>query len=1242
MPSNPTSSSSAAQNPDIAAARDIAAVIHRHMHAILAEKSLKRKCLSKLKIQSQQFFEFSDHSVLSNLYWGVENAAEAAALLGSLSADERESRLDASEKMLQIPASLDGGGATLGIPNDRLVCSSYLCLAAVEFLRGNEWRAAAHFLQAVSICPGIVRRDFAPGIWREVAPLFVRRGVRESLGLSAPLDEFDDGMIDDAMRWMAGRYKPWLMYYQIMSAGDSCRSDAVSTPLSGVQNLYEQRNGVRTNPNRPITRQESIVADDVDELPVVSRAPTSNIKCLKDILTESQPDTPKSSCLDDISDNISSNEDTSVESCIEDQEGEDFNPIASLSWNARRPSGQTWLERTQSLQTQRQNDGSTAESIYRSFSTSFCDTDLRTALGLRSRCHYAHDFSRRAKSLSSRATQQQEETSLIEQNGVIERIILKLCFAEDLEKTEVNYTVDMNTIYDVLSTKTGLKYSLLKDMILDELLIAISTSEEEIVVRTSLGILSTIITSNRSVAVDVQRRGLRLHDLAAALKRHVHEAAVLIHLINPAPAEVRELELLPCLVEVVCTQTTSTSHKEEAEEGVITPPAASLMIIEMLVTAFDLETNSAHLAAITPPRVISALLRAPRRGHLDEVASLACVLAKSMCIDDKCRKYISQISHDTAPFVSLLWSNQEQAASAALEFFNELLKTPRSSAIALLEEMQEQGSSNNLCALFLLTQNSTPEYRILAANLLLQLEVLEDASTKSMYREEAAEALFNALQREESPQTQALSSFILANLGGTFSWTGEAYTMAWLVKKTGLNLSQHRNLIKTYDFLDESLQDSGVDSWCSKIAQRILQLGTRVFEALDKGMRSKTRRVSRDSLVATAWLGLELMKGQDELRHAACEILLHSVEQFVHPGFELEERLVACLCIYNYTSGRGMKRIINLSEGVRESLRRLSNVTWMAEELLKVADYFQPNKWRISCVHSQILEAGTTKCSAAVTALIYYKGYLCSGYADGSIKAWEVRGQTATLVVERKEHRKAVTCLALYDLGNCLLSCSADKTIKMWHMQQRNLECIEVIPTKESLRSIDSLGELMFVTTQSHKLKVIDASRKPRDVLKNKRVKCMRVAQGKVYTGCMDSSIVEVVIINNRQQEMKEPSKSWMQNKPIRSISLYKDWLYGASLAVEGAKMKEWRRSSRPQMSLVPEKGASILAMEVVEDFIYLNCSTSMSSLQIWLRGTQQKVGRLSAGSKITSLLSANDMILCGTEKGVIKGWIPL
>lgn len=38
-----------------------------------------------------------------------------------------------------------------------------------------------------------------------------------------------------------------------------------------------------------------------------------------------------------------------------------------------------------------------------------------------------------------------------------------------------------------------------------------------------------------------------------------------------------------------------------------------------------------------------------------------------------------------------------------------------------------------------------------------------------------------------------------------------------------------------------------------------------------------------------------------------------------------------------------MKKLVHFSEGVRESLRRLSSVTWMAEELHKVADYVQPN-----------------------------------------------------------------------------------------------------------------------------------------------------------------------------------------------------------------------------------------------------------------------------------------------------------
>lgn len=46
---------------------------------------------------------------------------------------------------------------------------------------------------------------------------------------------------------------------------------------------------------------------------------------------------------------------------------------------------------------------------------------------------------------------------------------------------------------------------------------------------------------------------------------------------------------------------------------------------------------------------------------------------------------------------------------------------------------------------------------------------------------------------------------------------------------------------------------------------------------------------------------------------------------------------------------------------------------------------FSRRMQRISCVHSQVLEAGNKR-SGGVTCLIYYKGLLFSGYTDGSIK----------------------------------------------------------------------------------------------------------------------------------------------------------------------------------------------------------------------------------------------------------------
>lgn len=266
-----------------------------------------------------------------------------------------------------------------------------------------------------------------------------------------------------------------------------------------------------------------------------------------------------------------------------------------------------------------------------------------------------------------------EEIPQVEQIRVLEKLISSFCFSEALSNHEEDYATEISTVYKLLHSKRGLKYSLLKDIILDQLLMAISTSKEEQVLRASVIILSTIILGNKSAIEDLKKKGLQLNDLATALRRNVQEASVLIYLTNPSPEEMKTLEILPCLVEVVCT---SDRYKGTISALLLTPRTAALMIIEVLVTAFDSTTNNLHLSRISTPRVLYGLLDVPGNCNLEELVSLAAVLVRCMRFDGQCRKYTSQFA-PVAPFISLLGSNQKRAVPAALEYFHELLQMPR-------------------------------------------------------------------------------------------------------------------------------------------------------------------------------------------------------------------------------------------------------------------------------------------------------------------------------------------------------------------------------------------------------------------------------------------------------------------------------------------------------------------------------------------------------------------------------------
>ncbi|KAI4364445.1 hypothetical protein MLD38_020536 [Melastoma candidum] len=1162
--------------------------------------------------EDDYFVEFSDGSALSNLYRGIDGIE---AVVRAKWPEERTSRLLDAERMLQVPALLDGHGVTTGTENGHLISVSYFYLSMVKKLQKDDWQVAMHFLQALLVSPRMAREVVAPDLCE-----FLFRSI------ATPKGGINEEESCAAMKEVARKYKGWLMYYQVMLYGETPRwlpdesdflEDAKSTSgkCSGFDEIEDCLPVDSCKGDFSNYAQVLVNAIPNTQVKVENIYQNTRIERLCDVLEEPESDSP-----------FGFEEDNSQKYPISTSSKAICKRTLSLSQQHQR------YEKVSGVDISKMVSGKFSRSVREVGFHHERDSELFHQITATSQPK------RKSSNFRSYSTRYQKSPEY-DLMGIFEEAVSKLCLSEGVRRLDEEFVLEITALYEMLNSKTGMKLNMLRDVLLEKLLKAISTSKEDKVIRLSVSILASIASENNSVLCDIKKKGLRLGDLASALKRNVHEAAVLIYLIKPSPNEIMTLELLPTLVEVVCTW--SSYKLKSTTRFILTPPVASLMIIEVLVTAFDNATSSTHLEALNSPRVLHELLDVARDSGIEESISLATIIVKCMQFDGQCRSYVSQVT-PVAPFISLLQSNQTRAKSIALEFFHEILCMPRSSAIALLRRVQTEGGGSLATILMHGLQHLQPHAQLFAANLWIQLDILENSSGSSAHREEAMKVLIESLESEDDPTRQQLSSFILANLGGTYAWTGEPYTVAWLVKKQGVVSPVHQNLIKDFDWQDQCLSDVETDPWSTKVARNMIASGKIVFKALEKGLNSKTKRVSRDSLTVAAWIGCEIVRATHNQRYLACEILLDALEQFLHPGVDLEERLLGCLCIYSYTSGKGKQKLVNFSEGVRESLRRFSSITWMAEELHRVADYYLPNKSRISCVHTQTLEAGNSSCGA-VNALIYYKGLLCSGHSDGSIKMWEIRGQSATLVLDKKEHNKEVTCLSLLHHGDSLLSGSADKTIRVWRMVRRKLECLEVISTKDPIRNVDSCGQLIFVITQAPGIKVIDSSRKVKEICKKKKVKSMAVVHGKIYAGCKDSSIQEIAFANNREREIKAPSKIWtMQKKPINSIIGYKDWIYAASTVIEGSNIKEWRRNHEAEIKITSRGGGSVAGMAVVEDFLYLNYSSSASILQIWLRGTQQKVGRISAGSKITSLLAANDVIICGTEAGLIKGWIPL
>ncbi|KAL3693885.1 hypothetical protein R1sor_007536 [Riccia sorocarpa] len=773
-----------------------------------------------------------------------------------------------------------------------------------------------------------------------------------------------------------------------------------------------------------------------------------------------------------------------------------------------------------------------------------------------------------------------------------------------------------------------------KSGVVEKLVEVLKRSKKDDVLRSVVFLLSDLISKDASTRDTVMNIDRALEATVAALKNPgVPQSAVLLHLLKAPSSQLEGYKLVPSLLAVLKTVPT---YGEETFLMPLSPKSAAVSILEQLVTNADHRVNMKNAEAIVAADGVRYLMERLEAKSLEEKISAVAVMWSCLQSDGGIRTVMAQ-NLKIKTLVDLLNNSNEQARTVAIFFLAELIRLNRRPAIQkILEEVLRQGQLNSMHVLMAHLKVSPFEHRALVASLLLQMDLLAEPHEPSMFREEALEALVNALGCEENNKVQLEAAKVLASLSGRFSITGRSMTEAYLLKYAGINVEDHsrsRGNVLTAE------EEKAADEWDKRMAVAVLGNGKSLIDAVGTVLPSKSSKIARLCLVTAAWITCALRNMPESgLQVCARNCFLPSLVAILQPGREMEEKVLACLCLFNLTDDSvGLQQLTIFAKDLFAPLRRLRRVTWTAKKIvtaLIASPYMNNDLWAHGMVNQLDAAAnGETRC------LLYFRGHLYSGHADHSIKVWGMKRKTPRMIYETKEHSRAVLCFAVLEESQKLFSGSADKTVRVWTLSEDRLKCLQVIDIKEAVHAIAVNTSTIVVIPQNAGVKVLDANgSNPRVVNGNKHVQSINLTENHLYCGCTDSSIQEIDPGTGISVSLQSGVSSLRGKKAIYSLQSSSGLLYSAGTLVEGIGTKMWSLATRAMIHFISTQ-MDVRCMAMSDDLIYLSNKEVTGTVEVWLRDKYQKVAGFSVGSKILSLAVVGDTLYTASVDGIIRAW---
>ncbi|KAK1439394.1 hypothetical protein QVD17_05212 [Tagetes erecta] len=536
---------------------------------------------------------------------------------------------------------------------------------------------------------------------------------------------------------------------------------------------------------------------------------------------------------------------------------------------------------------------------------------------------------------------QVRNSHVITSSSDLTQAIFTISSSQSLPECEVAIRVIAKAwLDDPLIEKT-----LSKPIVIEGMLEVLFSSDNEEILELVIALLTELVTRNESNGKIIANFDPQLDGFMNLMRNSslFLKAASLLHLVKPKAQQMTSTEWIPLVLRVLefgdQTQTLFSVH--------CSPQVAAYYFLDQLLNGSDQDRMENGKQVISLGG-LSLLLRRMTFGDIVEKFKSVSIVYWCILSDGRCRHYLADNMNPEFLLELLVHAKELDCSEITISVLFELICLHRFEQRTKLFDKLLKGWDclNTMQILLVCLQRASREKRPLVAAIMLQLDLTGDPLKSSVYREEAIDAIMEALDCEilnEHLQEQAAKS--LLTLGSRYSYTGTPEAEKWILKEAGYDESLeggfHGRYYVTQGSKNMNKDDDEIEHWQIKAAMSLwMSGGKKLIRALGESIANGIPCLARASLVTVAWISkyVHTVGDGDVLQSIEFSSLIQHLIQLLNHDYTIEERVLASFSLLSLSKSSDF--VLEISDDDKKvmmiHLRSMRKVTWTAKKLASV------------------------------------------------------------------------------------------------------------------------------------------------------------------------------------------------------------------------------------------------------------------------------------------------------------------